>query len=79
MILNRPRAHALRVFDLAASVIAASTSLLACTHVKPDERGKLAHPSMTADLSGPAAVPVYDVHEGATGGGEPGGGGCGCN
>lgn len=79
MIHTRSRARALRVFVLAACVASASAMLLACTHVKPYERGKLAHPSMTADLSGPAAVHVYDVHEGATGGGEPGGGGCGCN
>ena len=51
-----------------------------CGHVAPYERGKLAHPMMTADdLEGPAAGHVEAVHEGATGGGAVGGGGCGCN
>ena len=52
----------------------------ACTHVAPYERGKLAHPMMTADdLAGPAAAHVLAVHEGATGGGSIGESGCGCN
>jgi hypothetical protein len=50
-----------------------------CTHVAPYERGRLAHPMMTGDLEGPAAAHVYDVHEGAMGGGSPTAGGCGCN
>jgi hypothetical protein len=51
-----------------------------CAHVAPYERGKLAHPMMTADdLEGAAASHVEAVHEGATGGGAVGGGGCGCN
>jgi hypothetical protein len=52
----------------------------ACTHVAPYERGKLAHPMMTADdLAGPAAAHVLAVHEGATGGGSLSESGCGCN
>jgi hypothetical protein len=52
----------------------------ACSHVAPYERGKLAHPMMTADdLAGPAAMHVQAVHEGATGGGPQSEGGCGCN
>jgi hypothetical protein len=52
----------------------------ACTHVAPYERGKLAHPMMTADdLQGPAASHVLAVHEGATGGGSLSESGCGCN
>jgi hypothetical protein len=51
-----------------------------CTHVAPYERGKLAHPMMTADdLAGPAAAHVLAVHEGATGGGTLSESGCGCN
>jgi hypothetical protein len=52
----------------------------ACTHVAPYERGKLAHPMMTAeDLQGPAAAHVEAVQEGATGGGSLAESGCGCN
>jgi hypothetical protein len=52
----------------------------ACSHVAPYERGKLAHPMMTADdLEGPAANHVLAVHEGATGGGSLSESGCGCN
>ncbi len=61
-----------------ASVLAALTT--ACAHIAPYERGKLAHPMMTADdLQGPAAAHVLAVHEGATGGGSLSESGCGCN
>jgi hypothetical protein len=51
-----------------------------CSHVAPYERGKLAHPMMTAgDLEGAAAAHVQAVHEGATGGGDLSESGCGCN
>jgi hypothetical protein len=61
---------------LAAAIAACS----ACSHVAPYERGKLAHPMMTAgDLEGPAAAHVLAVHEGATGGGPLSESGCGCN
>jgi hypothetical protein len=54
--------------------------LVGCTHVAPYERGKLAHPMMTADdLAGPAAAHVIAVQEGATGGGSLSESGCGCN
>lgn len=52
---------------------------VACEHVAPYERGKLAHPMMTSDLEGPAAAHVLSVHEGATGGGSLSESGCGCN
>jgi hypothetical protein len=52
---------------------------LGCTHVAPYERGKLAHPTMTEELEGPAAAHVLAVHEGATGGGSLSESGCGCN
>ena len=49
---------------------------VACTHVQPWERGKLAHPTMaTSSFSGPAEEHVYAVHEGAAGGGIIGRGG----
>jgi hypothetical protein len=55
-------------------------AISACSHVAPYERGKLAHPMMTAeDLQGPAAGHVLAVHEGATGGGSLAESGCGCN
>jgi len=56
-----------------------AVSSAACTHVAAYERGRLANPMMTADLEGVAAAHVYDVHEGAAGGGSPTAGGCGCN
>jgi hypothetical protein len=61
-------------------LLAALAAMSGCAHVAPYERGKLAHPMMSADdLDGPAAEHVQAVHEGATGGGAVGGGGCGCN
>jgi hypothetical protein len=67
-----------RVFLLPLVLLALAT--VGCTHVAPYERGKLAHPMMTADdLEGPAAAHVLAVHEGATGGGSLSESGCGCN
>lgn len=66
------------VFHAVLAALALAT--VACTHVAPYERGKLAHPMMTAeDLEGPAASHVLAVHEGATGGGSLSESGCGCN
>jgi len=63
-----------------ALALLATAATIACTHVAPYERGKLAHPMMTADdLEGPAAAHVLAVHEGATGGGPLSESGCGCN
>lgn len=51
-----------------------------CTHVAPYQRGRLAHPTMTAtDESSPASAHVHAVHEGAVGGGFGAESGCGCN
>ena len=51
-----------------------------CVHVAAQDRGKLAHPTMTtSDLAGPGEVHVRAIQEGATGGGFAVGGGCGCN
>lgn len=65
---------------LVAAVVAFS-SVAACSHVAPYERGKLAHPTMADDslFASPASEHVYAVHEGATGGGAVGSAGCGCN
>jgi hypothetical protein len=62
-----------------ASILVA-LAVSGCAHVAPYERGKLAHPMMTAeDLDGPAAAHVAAVHEGSTGGGSLSESGCGCN
>jgi Domain of unknown function (DUF4266) len=51
-----------------------------CSHVAPFERGKIAHPSMTAaDLAGPGEAHTRAVLEGATGGSIGAESGCGCN
>ncbi len=51
-----------------------------CTHVKPWERGKLAHPTMTSTGNpGPAEEHLYSIQEGAVGGGATATSGCGCN
>jgi hypothetical protein len=63
---------------LIASVLAALAAT-GCTHVAPYDRGRLAHPSMTADFEGVAGAHVHGVHEGAAGGGSVTEGGCGCN
>lgn len=61
-----------------AVVLAASS--IACTHVHPWERGKLAHPTMsTGSFAGPAEDHVHAVQEGAAGGGASAESGCGCN
>jgi hypothetical protein len=62
---------------LAVCTLAATSA--ACTHVAPYARGRLAHPTMTEELQGPAAAHVEAVHEGAAGGGDLGASGCGCN
>jgi hypothetical protein len=64
---------------LAFVAVVALTST-GCTHVRPWERGKLAHPTMTGgNLPGPAEEHVYAVQEGAIGGGASAESGCGCN
>jgi tellurite resistance protein len=63
---------------VAAAVCALSAS--ACSHVKPWERSKLAHHTMSsAGFDGPAQEHVYSVQEGAAGGGAAAESGCGCN
>jgi Domain of unknown function (DUF4266) len=51
-----------------------------CAHVPAYEREKLAHPTMTTeDLARSSEDHVRAVQEGAIGGGNASGGGCGCN
>ena len=62
------------------ALVALATMSVACTHVAPYDRARLADPNMTRlDLDGPAAEHVYAVHEGAAGGGAVAESGCGCN
>lgn len=63
-----------------------ATSLLAllattgCEAVRPYQRGKLAHPTMSVEEPvGAAEAHVYGIQEGAQGGAGGSGGGCGCN
>ena len=63
-----------------AVLVTFSVSLAGCTHVRPWERGKLAHPTMAGpNLPGVAEEHVYSVQEGAMGGGANAESGCGCN
>jgi hypothetical protein len=77
----RPLLHAFVVRVVAFVVLLAlAVSLAACTHVRPWERGKLAHPTMVGpNLPGVAEEHVYSVQEGAVGGGASAESGCGCN
>ena len=69
------RKTVLRVF-----LVAFVLQTVACVHVKPWERGKLAHPTMGAgSMAGPGEVHMYGVHEGAVGGADGAESGCGCN
>ena len=77
----RPLGKGGRVRSIAVCLIAAALGVLTgCTHVKPYQRGKLAHPTMSgASFGGPAEEHVYSVQEGAVGGGSSAESGCGCN
>ena len=51
-----------------------------CVHVRPYQRERLAHATMTTgEWGGPAAAHARSVREGAIGGGSAGEAGCGCN
>jgi hypothetical protein len=53
---------------------------LACTHVAPYQRERLAHPTMLLqETAGAGEAHVYAIQEGAEGGGAAVEGGCGCN
>jgi hypothetical protein len=64
----------------AVLTIAMAQALAGCTAVKPWQRGKLAHPTMRpGSLVGVAEGHMHEVQEGASGGADSEGGGCGCN
>ena len=65
-----------------AVVSAALASSCAATRVKPWDRDLLARPEMRfvpCPMMSAIDQHIYFSKEGATGGGEVGGGGCGCN
>jgi hypothetical protein len=63
-----------------ACVGALSAVATGCAPVAPYERGKLAHPTMTAGaLSTMGEEHLHAISEGATGGSGGTGSGCGCN
>jgi hypothetical protein len=65
---------------VAVAVSALALTQVACSHVAPYERAKIAHPTMTAgDLVGTGESHVRAVLEGATGGSIGAESGCGCN
>lgn len=77
LILNRRRL--VRAIAL-VSVAAFAGAVSGCAPVAPYERGKLAHPTMTAGaLSTMGEEHLHAISEGATGGSGGTGSGCGCN
>jgi len=67
---------------LRALLALATCALAGCATVRPEDRERLADPSMSFDSSAMAARQkqhVVDNREGSTGGGATKGGGCGCN
>lgn len=65
----------------AASILAVvAVSSVGCTPVAAYERGKLAHPTMSAgDMAGMGEQHLRAISEGAIGGSAGTGSGCGCN
>lgn len=69
-----------KVWLLGVSLVTMLGASFGCVHVRPYQRERLAHPTMTtADWGGPGAAHARSVREGATGGGSAGEAGCGCN
>jgi hypothetical protein len=60
-------------------LVIAALGLVACQHVSPYQRARLAHPTMVEEFSSPAAAHMVAIHEGAIGGAAAGEAGCGCN
>lgn len=66
--------------DLVVIVALTATLLAGCARVAPYERGRLAHPSMSAQQRTSAGqAHLYAIREGARGGSLGAGSGCGCN
>ena len=65
-----------------ALLMLCACALASCATVRPEDRERLADPSMSFDSAKMAARQkqhVVDNREGSTGGGNAKGGGCGCN
>ncbi len=74
--VSRKRTTYITAFVLATGLFGGS----GCAPVAPYERGKLAHPTMTAgDLAGFGESHLRAITEGAIGGSGGTGSGCGCN
>ncbi len=72
-------ARATRYIGACLAVIALAGAS-GCAPVQPYERGKLAHPTMSAaDMAGFGEGHLRAISEGATGGSGGTGSGCGCN
>ncbi|MBL9024699.1 MAG: DUF4266 domain-containing protein [Myxococcales bacterium] len=66
--------------SLAVAVLGVVAFTSGCAPVAPYERGKLAHPTMSAgSLSTMGEEHLHAISEGATGGSGGTGSGCGCN
>lgn len=70
------------IYAVMIAVLGLAMVLTGCATVRPEERGKLANPSMTFGSDG--LVQAHEDHvfvnrEGSYGGGTVTGGGCGCN
>lgn len=73
---------AMRKLIAVASALALSVFLVGCGTVQPWQKGNLAKPDMAFDsdpLQTRFAEHTYFSKEGASGGMNVGGGGCGCN
>jgi hypothetical protein len=77
------RARGTARFDAAAAlVLVAASGMSACVRVAPYERETLARRDMALTKNGDLAAGEEHAHayrEGASGGGDAKGGGCGCN
>ena len=74
-----PNRRAAGVASLLLGLVLAS-GLCGCTRVAAYERGRLAHPSMSARQRMSAGqAHLYAIREGARGGSLGAGSGCGCN
>lgn len=70
----------LKALVLGSFALAVTTTSVGCTAVAPYERGKLAHPTMSAGALGTMGEDhLHAISEGATGGSGGTGSGCGCN
>ena len=70
----------IRRVSFIAVLLVAAFGMPACVHVRPYQRERLSHNTMTTgNWGGPGEVHARSVHEGAIGGGSAGEAGCGCN